>query len=71
MPEFDGSYAEVVRAPIDQISLVDDDIELTAASALPFSCLSCIQAMKDAFTSEKNLLVLGAGSGVGLMALRT
>ena len=70
MPAYKGSFAEIVLAPIDQIALLSDDIDLTAASVLPLASLTCMQIMKDAFLSEKNLLVIGASGGVGLMAIR-
>ena len=67
-----GSFAEYVCAPEKWISLKPANITFEAAAAIPLAALTALQALRDQgkIQSEQNVLIHGAGGGVGTFAVQ-
>ena len=66
-----GGYAELVRAPEHAVAALDDDVDLTAAAAVPVTYLTAWLALVrlGAAQAGERVLVHGGAGGVGLAVL--
>ena len=68
---FDGSYAEYVLLPNEQIYPVENDLPWEAFAAIPETCYTAFGSLKNLCISEGNtVLVRGGACGVGIAFLR-
>ncbi len=68
----DGGYAELVRAPIQNLVALPDAIGFVEAAAFPLTFLTAWHMLvtRAAIRPGEDVLVLGAGSGVGQAAIQ-
>ena len=66
MPPFRGSYAEVIKVPIDSIYHKPQNISFSEASCIPLVGLTTVQAFRDLKLKQPHhILVIGASGGCG------
>lgn len=67
-----GAYAELAVARADKLVHAPDDLDLTAAAALPISAGTTLQAVRDHGRAAPGhrVLVIGASGGVGSYAVQ-
>lgn len=69
--DFDGSYADYVLLPNDQIHPVESGLPWEALAAIPETCYTAYGSMLNMrLTSGQSILVRGATSGVGIAFAR-
>ena len=68
----DGGYAELVRAPIQNVVPIPDAIGFVEAAAFPLTFLTAWHMLvtRAKLSPGEDVLVLGAGSGVGQAAIQ-
>jgi NADPH:quinone reductase-like Zn-dependent oxidoreductase len=68
----DGGYAEVVKAPVQNLIPIPDAIGFVEAAAFPLAFLTAWHMLitRAKLTAGEDVLVLGAGSGVGQAAIQ-
>ena len=68
---FDGSYAEYVLLPNEQIYPVHTDLDWTTLAAIPETCYTAFGSLQQLrIAPQDRVLVRGAGSGVGIAFAR-
>ncbi len=67
-----GAFAELAVARADKLVHAPDDLDLTAAAALPISASTAMQAVRDHGRAApgQRVLVIGAAGGVGSYAVQ-
>ena len=77
MPPFQGTLAELISVPIDQICLApsnnnnnNDNNSMAKVAALPLVGLTALQSLSPYVTKESSVLVLGASGGTGHVGLQ-
>ncbi|MCP4808303.1 MAG: zinc-binding dehydrogenase [Proteobacteria bacterium] len=69
--QIDGTLAESILVPAEDLLPVPDDLSLVDAAAIPLSALTAWQMLRKARASEgERVLVLGGTSGVGQYAIQ-
>ena len=68
----DGGYAEYVRVPLQNLIAIPDHIGFVEAAAFPLTFLTAWHMLiaRAALVAGEDVLVLGAGSGVGQAAIQ-
>lgn len=68
----DGGYAELVRVPVQNLVPIPDAIDFVAAAAFPLTFLTAWHMLMTRARLQRgeDVLVLGAGSGVGQAAIQ-
>ena len=68
----DGSFAEYVRAPVDQLASKPVNLSYEEAAACPISGVTALQAVRDKARVQagQTVLVVGASGGVGTFAVQ-
>lgn len=68
----DGGYAELVRVPSRNLILVPDGVDMVEAAAFPLAFLTAWHMLvhRARLQAGEEVLVLGAGSGVGQAAIQ-
>jgi NADPH:quinone reductase-like Zn-dependent oxidoreductase len=68
----DGGYAEIVRVPVQNLIAIPDSIGYVEAAAFPLAFLTAWHMLitRAALRAGEDVLVLGAGSGVGQAAIQ-
>lgn len=68
----DGGYAEFVKVPVQNLIAIPDHIDFVAAAAFPLTFLTAWHMLvtRAAMTVGEDVLVIGAGSGVGQAAIQ-
>lgn len=67
-----GAFAEVIAARADKVAAVPDGVDLVAASTVPVSGVTALQAVRDhaRVTAGQRVLITGASGGVGTFAVQ-
>lgn len=67
-----GAFADVVAARADRVAVLDDAVDPIAASTVPVSGLTALQAVRDhgRVTAGQRVLITGASGGVGTFAVQ-
>ncbi|MGW2256141.1 NAD(P)-dependent alcohol dehydrogenase [Kitasatospora sp. NPDC001660] len=67
-----GSFAEYACARQDRIALKPGNLDFEEAAAVPVSCCTALQALRDVgrLRSGQTVLLIGAGGGVGTFAVQ-
>jgi NADPH:quinone reductase-like Zn-dependent oxidoreductase len=68
----DGGYAEIVKVPVQNLIAIPDAIGFVEAAAFPLAFLTAWHMLitRAKLTAGEDVLVLGAGSGVGQAAIQ-
>jgi NADPH:quinone reductase-like Zn-dependent oxidoreductase len=68
----DGGYAEIVKVPLQNLIAIPDSIGFVEAAAFPLAFLTAWHMLitRARLTAGEDVLVLGAGSGVGQAAIQ-
>jgi NADPH:quinone reductase-like Zn-dependent oxidoreductase len=68
----DGGYAEIVRVPVQNLIAIPDSIGFVEAAAFPLAFLTAWHMLitRAKLRAGEDVLVLGAGSGVGQAAIQ-
>jgi NADPH:quinone reductase-like Zn-dependent oxidoreductase len=68
----DGGYAEIVKVPVQNLVAIPDAIGFVEAAAFPLAFLTAWHMLitRARLTAGEDVLVLGAGSGVGQAAIQ-
>jgi NADPH:quinone reductase len=67
----EGSWAELVAAPVGQLAAVPDDVPWEVAAALPVAGLTAMRTLRlGGDLSGRSVLVAGAAGGVGRIAVQ-
>jgi NADPH:quinone reductase-like Zn-dependent oxidoreductase len=68
----DGGYAEIVKVPVQNLVAIPDAIGFVEAAAFPLAFLTAWHMLitRAKLTAGEDVLVLGAGSGVGQAAIQ-
>lgn len=68
----DGGYAEIVKVPVQNLVAIPDSIGFVEAAAFPLAFLTAWHMLvtRARLRAGEDLLVLGAGSGVGQAAIQ-
>jgi NADPH:quinone reductase-like Zn-dependent oxidoreductase len=70
MPPFQGSLAEYICVPTDQVCYMPRNYTFEQAAALPLVGLTALQALKGHVDSKSSVLIIGASGGTGHVALQ-
>ena len=67
-----GTYAEIMLAPADTVSLIPDDLSFEAAAAIPTGALTAAQSLFDfgALAAGQSVLIQAGAGGVGSIAVQ-
>lgn len=67
-----GAFAEVISARADRVAVLPEGVDLVAASTLPVSGVTALQAVRDHahVTAGQRVLITGASGGVGTFAVQ-
>ena len=68
----DGGYAEIVKVPVQNLIAIPDSIGFVEAAAFPLAFLTAWHMLitRAKLRAGEDVLVLGAGSGVGQAAIQ-
>jgi NADPH:quinone reductase-like Zn-dependent oxidoreductase len=68
----DGAFAEYACAQQDRLALKPANLDFAQAAAVPVSCCTALQALRDhgRVQAGQSVLVIGAGGGVGSFAVQ-
>jgi NADPH:quinone reductase-like Zn-dependent oxidoreductase len=70
MPPLQGSLAEYISVPLDQICYMPRNYTYAQAAALPLVGLTALQALKAHVHADSSVLIVGASGGTGHVALQ-
>lgn len=70
MPPLQGTLAEFISVPLDQISKMPNNYSFVRAAAIPLVGLTALQALNPFVYTDSSVLVLGASGGTGHVALQ-
>ena len=73
MPLFEGSLAEYISVPLDQLCFVPKNFSFAQAAALPLAGLTALQSLSPCIRSPSHptsVLIIGASGGTGHIALQ-
>jgi NADPH2:quinone reductase len=67
-----GGYAEYVAVKTDNASLIPDNVPTDQAGAMPVDAITALRGLDDTLglTEGESLLILGAGGGIGHLAVQ-
>lgn len=67
-----GTFAEFVAAPADQVALKPASLNFEQAAAVPLAALTALQGLRDVARIEpgQRVLIIGASGGVGTFAVQ-
>ncbi len=71
IPPLAGTFAEYVRAPLDSIALLPENLSFAEGCVVPLVGLTALQAFQDnRLAAGQHVLVLGASGGTGHVAVQ-
>jgi len=70
MPPMEGTLAEYISVPLDQICYMPKNYSFRQAAALPLVGLTAVQCLQPHITSSSSVLIIGGSGGTGHVALQ-